>query len=163
MKRFLFAVVALLGMFSIAHAQSANGPFDDASDMTDYWTGVNNDGSAMQLFVNGSKVYDVSGFGPAYIEQYFVCQSDGKLRQVCEAVATGWNFFDGYEALSSLTPLLSGSTIYLDNSLYSSGDPASSAYITTCYGDSSLNGTITYYLVTHYADGFGPPFFQSCY
>jgi hypothetical protein len=139
-------------------AISSEGPFTDTQALVNYWVGTSTGNALTQIYVNGRKVYERSGFGPAFVKQYFAC-SGGGTYAICP---TG--FFDGY---SDFNTLISRSpttaTIYKDSVLFRSGtNRFESENISTCSGDQSFYGTITYYKVISYSSGF-VPYFANCY
>lgn len=129
---------------------SSDGPFTDTQSLIDYWVGTSTGNALTQIYVNGREVYERSGFGPAFVKQYFAC-SGGGIYAVCPN-----GFFDGY---SNFNTLISRSpttaTIYKNNVLFRSGtNNLETENISTCMGDQSFYGTILYYRVVAYSNGF---------
>lgn len=89
----------------------------------------------MQIYLNGRQVFERSGFGPEYIEEYFTC--DGKsndIRAVCDYAS------DGAVRIKTIIDLLpANTTVYLDGEKYGKGtSDVNIAHITTCKGDTSI-------------------------
>lgn len=153
MKCFLTGFVLCVVISTPALAQQQDGPFASTSDLVNYWSMQNTGGSAVQIFVNGSKVYERFGFGPGYVGQYFNCADGSGIKAKCNSI------FDGYvNANDAMGTFGSGLTVYLDGALYRSGSPYYTANITTCYGDASFYGAVRYYIVASMFDGFGPQY-----
>lgn len=132
-----------------------NGSFSTIQAIRKHTSGTH-DGWRTVTFVDGALVQDLPGFGPATVNQYFLCE-DLRYRAVCpnpEARAA---------ELDTLTAFFQypSAEIYVDDVLYK---PRTAAWtdtikITTCYGDSSpvlWEGAIKYYRVTFWSNDFGP-------
>ena len=126
---------------------SSDGPFVTTQDLIDYWNSTSTGGARTEIYRNGRNVLERSGFGPAFVKQYFAC-SDG-IRSVCTST-----FYDGYVNFDTLVSRCQpNTTIYKDNVLFREV-PNSAVYrIVTCYGDQSFYGPVPYYKVKSF-DGF---------
>ena len=152
MKMYLGLTLACILTAGSAFAQ--DGSFGSISVIKKY-TSENYDGWRTVTFVDGALVQDLPGFGPAAINQYFVCE-DMRDRAVCsnpEARAA---------QLSTLSAFFQSPSaeVYVDNVLYKARTApwTDTINITTCYGDSSSalwEGAIRYYRVTYWHNDFG--------
>lgn len=150
MKQFLAAFVLSMVVATPALAQE-DGPFANTDALVTYWSTRSTGGATTQIYVNGSKVYQRSGFGGAFVKQYFNCHDGSGIKAVCN------NTLDGYENVSDAVGTVpSGLTVYLDGVLYRSGSN-NVAHIKTCYGDTSYYGSVTYYIVASMS-GVGPTY-----
>jgi hypothetical protein len=141
---------------STEQAISSDGPFTSTQDLINYWTSTSTSGALAQIYLNGRKVYERSGFGPAFVKQYFACSSGGIL-----AVCTS-GFFDGYTNFNTLVSRCpADAAIYKDGVLFRSGTNQAVADVSTCSGDQSFYGVIRYYKVIDF-DQF-VPYHSSCY
>ncbi|XXF80128.1 hypothetical protein P2318_10365 [Myxococcaceae bacterium GXIMD 01537] len=130
-----------------------NGPFANTTALVTYWTGQSTGGSTAQIYVNGKKVYERLGFGPAFVKQYFNCADGSGIKAVCN------NIFDGHlDVSTAVATFPNWLTVYVDGTLYRSGDPYHSAHIKKCYGDTSYYGAVKYYIVESMNDGWSPPY-----
>jgi hypothetical protein len=136
-----------------ATAAPSDGPFTTVQDVVAYWIGQPTSGAATQIFVDGFKVYERSGFGPAFVQQYFGCGEYG-IRTHC----TNDPFAGFVTAAEPASQFGAGKTIYLDGKLYKSGSPYYQLYLKTCRGEASFYGKVKYFVVEAINDGFGPPF-----
>ncbi|WP_438006834.1 hypothetical protein WME89_51195 [Sorangium sp. So ce321] len=153
MLRFLGLALAGLLVAGNAFAQN-DGSFGSIQAIKKHTSGVH-DGWRTVTFVDGALVQDLPGFGPATVNQYFLCE-DMRYRAVCpnpEAMAA---------ELGTLTAFFQspGEEVYVDNVLYKprTAPWTDTVRITTCYGDSSpvlWGGAIKYYRVTHWSSEFG--------
>ena len=136
-------------------AVSIDGPFVNTQALIDYWNSTT--GSVeTQIYVNGRKVYERAGFGPAFVNQYFTC-SGGSIYTVCPA-----GFFAGYTNFNTLVSKCpTTAAIYKDGVLFRSGN-GDTVDISTCSGDQSFYGLVRYYRVTAEINGF-VPYFGACY
>jgi hypothetical protein len=138
-------------------ALGSDGPFTDTQSLINYWSNTSTGGALTQIFLNGSKVYQRSGFGPAFTKQYFDCYSSD-IYAVCPT-----DFRDGFTSFDTLVSRFSTNTaIYQDGVLVRSGTGAW-ANISKCTGDDSFYGCIRYYKVVYYFSGFGPAYASTCY
>ncbi|MBZ4395662.1 hypothetical protein OWM54_17710 [Myxococcus sp. MISCRS1] len=152
MKQFLAAFVLSLAVATPAMAQH-DGPFADTDALVSYWSAQDTQSSLTQIYVNGKRVYQRSGFGPAFVKEYFDCHDGSGIKSFCN------NIFDGYLTVEGTYGTYSpGLAVYLDGVLYRSGSPFSRVDIKTCYGDASYYGPVSYYIVESVIDGFGPPY-----
>lgn len=157
MKKLIGLALAVL-LPGLASAQYSNGPFTSTSDLQSYWNVTSTGGARAQIYVNGRKVFDRAGFGPAFVKQYFDCYT-GDINAVCTQI------YDGYVSLSGAIALFPSSVrIDLDGSVYraASGGDTRSAAISTCSNESSANGPVNYYKVVGWNNGF-IPYSSSCY
>ncbi|NTX00829.1 MULTISPECIES: hypothetical protein [Myxococcus] len=130
-----------------------DGPFASTAALASYWSTQSTGGSLTQIYVNGTLAYQRSGFGPAFVKEYFNCADGSGIKAFCN------NIFDGYLRTSdAMGTFSSGLTVYLDGTLIRSGDPYYSAHLKTCLGDMSYYGRVKYYIVESVNDGFGPPY-----
>lgn len=157
MKKFIgLALAALLP--GLASAQYSDGPFANTSALTSYWSTTSTSGALTQIYVNGHKVYERSGFAPAFVKQYFDCYL-GDINAVCNQIQ------DGYINLSGAIALFPATVrIDLDGSVYraASGGDTRVASISTCSNESSYYGPVNYYKVVAWGNGF-IPYSSSCY
>ncbi|MCP3097798.1 hypothetical protein LZ198_02800 [Myxococcus sp. K15C18031901] len=152
MKAFLAAFVLSMSVATPALAQQ-DGPFASTAALASYWSTQSTGSALTQIYVNGKLVYQRSGFGPAFVKQYFQCYDGSGIKAVCN------NIFDGYLDVGGAVGTFSGGfTVYLDGALYRSGSPYSSAHLKTCYGDMSYYGAVKYYIVASINGGFSPPY-----
>jgi hypothetical protein len=134
-------------------ALGSNGPFTTKAAVIDYWSHTATGGAATQIFIDGHLVYYRSGVGPAFIQQYFVCNDKSGIKAYCT------NIFDGFLMPKFAIPALPLSVnVYVDGRLYLSrnSDQLFRADVSSCYGDMSLQGPIHYYIVADSNDGVGP-------
>lgn len=155
MKKMLGLSLAILipGVCVAAH----DGPFANLSALITYWNGTPTGGSLTQIYLDGTKVFQESGFGPAYVHQYFECPQTGDIRTDClvgDIVSSDEDYAD---QVAKFPP---GTTIYLDGVLKRSAPPPRIAYLLKCAGDASYYapGWVIYYATEAYYDGFGPPY-----
>jgi hypothetical protein len=138
-------------------ALSGDGPFATTKALIDYWTNTPTSGALAQIYLNGRKVYERSGFGPAFVKQYFTC-GPSNILATC---TTG--FFDGYGSFNTLVSRSPAHTeIRKDFVVVRAGTDGTSEDVTTCSGDPSFYGTVKYFKVTAYNNGF-IPYASSCY
>lgn len=133
------------------------GPFATQQALVAFWTGTSTGGAATQIFLNGHKVFDRTGFGPPLIAEYFACQAGG-IYEVCPT-----DFIDGFSVFKTLVSRIpAGHAIVKDGVLFRAGTDGQTVDVTTCFGDQSLAGTVKYVKVTEVA-GFSPPYESTCY
>jgi len=142
MKVFSALALSLALLPGVVSAYS-DGPFVDINALNTYWNGTSTGGALTQIYVDGTKVFERSGFGPAFVKQYFGCATGGDIRTVCGAVQDG--AVDINDVLATFSP---GYKVYLDGALYRAGSPSAVAGITTCFGDASYYGNVQYYKIT---------------
>lgn len=156
MKKMLGLVLAALAP-AAAVAQYSDGPFADVAALNAYWTGTSTSSSLTQIYVDGTKVFQRSGFGPGFVKQYFLCYYTNDIRVNCGSQ------IDGTLDLSALVASMpANAPIYLDNVLYRSGIGSGNIYIETCVGDQSYYGPVEFYEMTGYYFGPGPHYNGSC-
>ena len=137
-------------------AVTSDGPFANTQALIDYWNGTSTGGALTQIYLNGRKVYERSGFGPAFVKQYFDCISDDILT-VCIS-----GFFDGYTNFNTLVSRCpADAAITKDGIPFRSGTNSTAVGIVTCSGDQSFYGVVHYYKVISF-DGF-VHYGSSCY
>lgn len=157
MKKLIGLAFALL-IPGLASAQYSDGPFTSTSDLQSYWSVTSTGGARTQIYVNGRKVFDRAGFGPAFVKQYFDCFT-GDINAACSQI------YDGYINLADPIALFPATVrIDLDGSVYraASGGDTRVAAISTCSNESSINGPVEYYKVVGWNNGF-VPYSSSCY
>jgi hypothetical protein len=153
MKQFLAGFALCVAISTPALAQQQDGPFSSTFALVSYWSQQSTGGAATQIYVNGHKVYDRYGFGPAFVKQYFNCADGSGIKATCTSI------FDGYTTVGgAMGTFSSGLTVYLDGALYRSASPFYNAHIKTCYGDASYYGAMRYYIVESMYNGFGPAY-----
>jgi hypothetical protein len=103
-----------------------------------------------QIFLDGAKVIDTPGFGPAYVEQYFRCSTTNDVRKICGS------HDDGSATLEHLVDLMPGVGIYYENQLIQVPEHLAMARIVTCTGDQSVYGPVQFKWVSHFNLFFGP-------
>ena len=138
-------------------ALSSDGPFTDTQALISYWRTASTNGAMTQIYLNGRKVYERPGFGPAFVKQYFDCLNSDVYAVCLSGFGDGYTDFD---TLVSRCP--TGAAIYKDGTLIRSGTNGTEVDISTCSGDSSFYGTIHYYMVIHYYNPF-IPYGNTCY
>jgi len=143
-------------------AMTSEGPFFDQQALINFWTATSTGGAATQIFLNGSKVYERPGFGPAFVKQYFSCM-DTIHHAIYAVCPTGQHDgFTNFNTLVSRYPVTA--TIFRDGVLFRSGTDPGSVSITTCTGDLSFLGCSVYYKVTtEFTPFLGVPYTSSCY
>jgi hypothetical protein len=131
-------------------ALTGDGPFANKQALIDYWnTAAPGGGALTQIYLNGRKVFERSGFGPAFVKQYFACKT-GSILTVC----TGNFYDDGYTSFNTLVSRCPAEmTIDKDGVLFRAGTNGTRGNIATCSGDESFYGTVHYYKITS-LDGF---------
>lgn len=91
-----------------AHAQSADGPFANASELQDYWA-AQYGGHGMNIVLDDQTVYSRFGFGPYFYAAYFTCPGEGLIRRNCptegpfanvDAVIGYWSQVPGAHAMA---------------------------------------------------------------
>ncbi|WNG19290.1 hypothetical protein [Cystobacter fuscus] len=153
MKQFLSGLVLSVAVATPALAQQQDGPFSSTAELASYWATQSTSGALTQIYVNGHKIYQRSGFGPAFVKQYFNCADGSGINATCNSI------FDGYTTVSGAVGTFStGFTVYLDGAPYRNASPYYYANIKTCYGDASFYGAVKYYIVESMYDGFSPPY-----
>jgi len=128
---------------------SGEGPFTNVQALVNYWGNTPMNGAMTQIYLNGKKVYERQGFGPAFVKQYFE-SSGSTIYAVCPSgIRPGYTNFD---TLVSRAP--AGAWIYRDSVLVRQGTNAASVDISTCLGDQSYYGPVSYFRVIDY---YNPP------
>lgn len=138
-------------------ADPSQGPFASQIALVNFWTNTQTGGAATQIFLNGHKVFDRAGFGPALLVEYFACNAGG-IWETCPT-----DFVDGFAVFKTLVARVpAGHAIVKDGVLFRNGTDGQTVDVTTCSGDQSLNGPVKYEKVT-FINGFSPPYVSSCY
>jgi hypothetical protein len=155
----MIAAVGMCAALSGAAMAEGEGPFNTKQDVVNYWSGHSTSGAATQIFLDGFKIYERGGFGPAFVQQYFSCGEYG-IRTKC----TG-DWFSGFATVSDARAGISmGLSVYVDHVLKYKLDPYYYMDLKTCYGEMSYYGRVKYFVAETVWDGFGPPFpGQSCF
>jgi len=52
---------------------ASDGPFADKQALINYWNTTSTNGALTQIYLNGRIAFSRSGFGPAFVKQYFDC------------------------------------------------------------------------------------------
>jgi hypothetical protein len=151
MKRIILSTLIAFGLVEAATAQT----FQSQSELTNYWT-ANSGAIRTQIFLNGYKVLDRPGFGPAYVLQYFACSQTSDIREECSSIA------DGSTSLQHLLGLVPTATVLHNGVLVQTAEfPVIG--ISTCTGESSGYGPVHYEKMTYEYSGFGGPQELFCY
>lgn len=153
----LFIAMSIPGVAAAAH----DGPFANLSALVTYWNGTSTNSAQTNIYLDGTKVFNRNGFGPAYEQQYFECPQTSDIRTECQV----GDIASRDEHLAhQVAKFPSNATIYLDGTLYRSGVTGLIAQLLTCTGDASYYapGWVRYYATDNYYDGWLPSFNGSC-
>jgi len=124
------AIAGLFAPVSASAQSSADGPFESAADLYEYWD-AQYSSHGMHIVLEGQTVYSRFGFGPYLYVAYFNCP-DGLIRQNCPPAGPFRNV-EGIVGYWSQFAPSHAAAVYVDGQLvysrYGFGPAVGAAYV----------------------------------